>query len=284
LATVRVTVEAVEAPAEVLDRARAHLARDPVRHNLVLTVLENRAAHPEPGRYWVVADDGRTVGVALQSPLTFAATCTPMAADAVAAAVDAIAAAGVELPGLVGDALTAARFAGQWTERTGRAAWPIQGQRLYEVDRVVPARSTAGGARLAGVGDLPLVTGWFEAFADEIGEHRDDVAPLVARRVASGQVWLWEDGAPVGFAAVSSPVEGVSRIGPVYTPPEQRGRGYGSALVGTVSAAVRDAGTRCALYAELGNPSANAIYRSLGYQAVAEVLRYRFGEAAAARS
>jgi hypothetical protein len=139
LATVRVTVEAVEAPAEVLDRARAHLARDPVRHNLVLTVLENRAAHPEPGRYWVAADDGRTVGVALQSPLTFAATCTPMAADAVAAAVDAIAAAGVELPGLVGDALTAARFAGQWTERTGRAAWPIQGQRLYEVDRVVPA-------------------------------------------------------------------------------------------------------------------------------------------------
>jgi predicted GNAT family acetyltransferase len=110
------------------------------------------------------------------------------------------------------------------------------------------------------------------------------VAPLVARRVASGQVWVWEDGAPVGFAAVSSPVEGVSRIGPVYTPPEQRGRGYGSALVGTVSAAVRDAGTRCALYAELGNPSANAIYRSLGYQAVAEVLRYRFGEAAAARS
>jgi GNAT superfamily N-acetyltransferase len=268
----------------VLEHARAHLAGDPVRHNLVLTVLENRAAHPEPGRYWVVADDERTVGVALQSPLTFAATCTPMAADAVAAAVDAIAAADVALPGLVGDALTAARFAGQWTERTGTAAWPIQGQRLYEVDRVVPARPTGGRARVADVDDLALVTEWFEAFADEIGEHRDDVGPLVARRVESGQVWLWEDGSPVGFAALSAPVEGVSRIGPVYTPPERRGRGYGSALVATVSAAVRAAGTRCALYAELGNPSANAIYRSLGYRAVAEVLRYRFGDVAAGSS
>ena len=45
--------------------------------NLVLTLLENRAAHPEPGRYWVVLDDGRPVGVVLQSPLTFAATTTP---------------------------------------------------------------------------------------------------------------------------------------------------------------------------------------------------------------
>jgi len=62
----------------------------------------------------------------------------------------------------------------------------------------------------------------------------------------------------------------------VYTPPGRRGRGYGSALVGSVSAAVRARGTRCILYADLGNPIANSVYRRLGYRAVAEGLRYRF--------
>jgi predicted GNAT family acetyltransferase len=30
------------------------------------------------------------------------------------------------------------------------------------------------------------------------------------------------------------------------------------------------------LYTDLGNPTSNSIYRSVGYQAVAEALRYRF--------
>jgi len=68
VATSVVTVQAVESPAEVLELARVHLAGDPVRHNLVLTLLENRAAYPEPGRYWVVADDGQAVGVAPGRP------------------------------------------------------------------------------------------------------------------------------------------------------------------------------------------------------------------------
>ena len=80
-------------------------------------------------------------------------------------------------------------------------------------------------------------------------------------------------------------MEGVARIGPVYTPPDRRGRGYGSALVGAVSAAVRARGTRCILYTDLGNPTANSVYRRLGYRAVAEALRYRFDRpAGAARS
>ena len=31
------------------------------------------------------------------------------------------------------------------------------------------------------------------------------------------------------------------------------------------------------LYTDLGNPTSNAIYRAIGYEAVAELLRYRFG-------
>jgi predicted GNAT family acetyltransferase len=275
-----VTVERTDSPSDALAAAGSHLATDPVRHNLVLTLLQSRAAHPEPGRYWVVRESDRPAGLVLQSPLEFAATTTPMAAAAIAGAVDAIASAGVRLPGVTGEALTAARFAGQWTERTGTGAWPVQGQRIYEVDEIVAPPSPGGRVRVATEEDLELVTRWFEAFEDEIGERRGDLAPLVARRLGAGRLWLWEHDRPAAMAAVSDPVEGVARIGPVYTPPDQRGRGYGSALVGAVSATVRAPGTRCILYTDLGNPTANSVYRRLGYRAVTEALRYRFDQPA----
>jgi uncharacterized protein len=275
-----VTVECTASPSDVLAAAGAHLATDPVRHNLVLTLLHARAAHPEPDRYWVVREDARPAGIVLQSPLEFLATATPMASAAIAAAVDAIVAADVRLPGVTGEALTAARFAGHWTERTGRGAWPVQGQRLYEVDEIVTGPAPGGQQRAATDDDLALLTGWFAAFGEEIGEARGDVAPLVARRLAAGHLWLWEHDVPVAFAAVSEPVEGVARIGPVYTPVDRRGRGYASALVAAVSSAVRSRGTRCILYADLGNPTANSVYRTLGYRAVAEALRYHFDQPA----
>ena len=81
------------------------------------------------------------------------------------------------------------------------------------------------------------MTRWFAAFGHEIGDRRGDLAPLVARRLGAGHLWLWEHDGPAAFAAVSDPVEGVARIGPVYTRPDRRGRGYGSALVGAVSTA-----------------------------------------------
>lgn len=78
----------------VLNRAGRFLTSDPVRHNVILTLLHGRAQHPEPGRYWVVQPED-PAGVVFQSPLDFPATLTPMPDDAVVAAVDAIVGAGV---------------------------------------------------------------------------------------------------------------------------------------------------------------------------------------------
>src|SRR2546423_11266026 len=143
-------VEAMTSAAEVLARAGEFLRRDPVNHNLILTLLDLRVVDGEDGRYWVVTDDGAPAGVVFQSPVYYPATVTPMAADVVMAAVDAIVAQRVALPGVNGEAATAARFAGHWAERTKMAARPVEGQRLYEVDVVTaPTRSASGGGRPA---------------------------------------------------------------------------------------------------------------------------------------
>ena len=89
------------------------------------------AADGEPGRCWTATDKDKVVGVVIQSPLTFPATLTPMEPHVVTAVVEAIAEMGISLPGVNGDAATAARFAGHWTERCKSAATPFQGNRLY---------------------------------------------------------------------------------------------------------------------------------------------------------
>ena len=56
------------------------------------------------------------------------------------------------------------------------------------------------------------------------------------------------------------------RIGPVYTPPELRGRGYASALVAKLSSSLLAGGRRfCFLHTDLANPASNKIYERLGY-------------------
>src|SRR6185369_491689 len=85
-------------------------------------------------------------------------------------------------------------------------------------------------------------------------------------------VALWEDdGRPVSLSGWGGPTPNGIRIGPVYTPPEHRGRGYATALVAGLSQALLDRGRRfCFLYTDLANPTSNAIYERIGYVKVAE--------------
>jgi GNAT superfamily N-acetyltransferase len=263
-------------PQRFLDQAGSFLESDPVRHNIILSLLARRVTHPEPGRYWSAEIDGAVAGVAFQSPLHFNVSITPMVTEAVLGVVEEIVADGVRPPGVSGEAATAARFAGHWAECTRSPVLPRHGQRIYEVSDVAAPRTPGGAIRTATEADRELLLSWLEAFSTEIGEPFDQ-AVAMNLRLAGRTFSFWDDGGPVAFAGVSDPVAGVARIGPVYTPPEARGRGYASAMVAAMSRSARDRGLRCILYTDLENPTSNSIYRALGYRAVAEVLEYRFG-------
>ena len=79
------------------------------------------------------------------------------------------------------------------------------------------------------------------------------------------------------MCGVGGPTPNGIRIGPVYTPPEFRGRGYASACVAAASQLQLDAGRRfCFLFADLSNPTSNHIYQEIGYEPVGDVDRYVF--------
>ena len=273
-----ISVRNYEDPGPFSVVAGEFLRSRPVLHNLVLTIVDRRLAEPEEGHYWVAFCGEKVVGVALQSPLTYPATVVPMEPEVAVALVDAIADSGSDLPGVNGEVATAASFAGRWTERRRAAAVPTQGLRLYELNGLNEIPAVEGRLRRADAGDRSLAVSWMEEFDAEAHVPPRDIYNLIDVALESARVWLWDAGAAVSMAIGSKPIEGVVRVSGVYTPKADRGRGYARACVHGLSAVLLDAGYRCVLYTDLGNPTSNSIYRRIGYKAVSEGICYRFDE------
>lgn len=188
---------------------------------------------------------------------------------------------GEELPGIVGPPAAVQRFAGRWAERTG-GGWEVQlEERIFRLHRVVAPLPTPGAMRPATGTDRELVVDWIVAFGEEalpesdaarVAESVDDSLAGIGRRI-----FLWEDGEPVSLAGAGGQTPNGIRIGPVYTPPQLRGRGYASSLTAAVSQAMLDEGRRfCFLYTDLANPTSNKIYVAIGYEPVTDALMVRF--------
>ena len=66
-------------------------------------------------------------------------------------------------------------------------------------------------------------------------------------------------------------------LGPVYTPPPARGKGYATNCTAAVSQLLLDAGwAYCALFTDLDNPTSNSIYQKIGYRPVCDYADYHF--------
>jgi len=273
-----IEVRRIQEPAEVLEVADSFLLSRPTEHNVVLTLLEARRRQPQPGRYWLISDGSDVQGVGFQSPLSFVATVTPMPVPAARALADVMAGEDPPLPGLNGEAPTAAALAGQWTERTKLPAVPWQGQRLYQARAIRAPRGVPGDVRLGRPADRDQLVEWVRAFHQEATpEEPANPAATVDSRLPAGDMWVWDDGEPRSMTTLAPATAGVVRIQAVYTPPAHRGRGFAGAMVASLSEQILGQGDLPALYADLGNPVSNSIYRRIGFECVAEILRYRFG-------
>ena len=256
------------------------LRRDPIRHNVLLTLLAARVASSTPIRFWWATVDGIVGGALFQSPDDFPVISSVLDPQVIQPLAEEVAAAvGKPINELEGTVDSASRLAGTFATVTKRPARPVEGQRIYEIrDLRHPAQPAPGAARLATRGDRDVIAQWLAGFAQDTGTGRStetDLAAAAELYVDTGRLHLWEDDVPRASTYEQAPAAGVVRVGFVYTPPADRGRGYASALVAHVSRAVLAAGRRCILYTQLANPTSNGIYHALGDQPVAEVVRYR---------
>jgi ribosomal protein S18 acetylase RimI-like enzyme len=266
-----------------LDQAGDFLRRRPVEHSVLLSVATSRLGErpgdgPEPNLWLWVEQAGDVVAAAQHTPPHGAYLSTgPVAAMHLMAR--ALRELRPALPGVGGIAEAPREFAAEWGRLGGGPAGTAMGEALYAADAVTIPSGVAGRLRQATHGDAPLLRVWCDEFVAEAGVT---AAPgdAIGRRIDAGTLFVWEvDGAVVSMAATTPPQAGVSRIQLVYTPPEQRKRGYASACVASLTAhELAQPGRTCMLYADLANPTSNGIYQAIGYRRVGDAVDLKFAE------
>lgn len=263
---------------EYLAEADDYLRASPAEHTIELAAAETLLAHGpaafggEPALFgWWRSPGGEIAAATFHTPpFPMLLSGPPQAAVSLAADV---ARRGRMLPGVNGVAEPAEAFAAAWHELTGIRSQVQRRMRLFRLGELVaPAPMPPGSARIAGDADRPLLSRWYTAFAAEVHNPGEDTERDLDLKLSYRGLTIWESGdIPVAMAGRSRPAAGVVRVGPVFTPSEQRRRGYGAAATVAVSQAALDAGAATVvLFTDPANPTSNALYMRLGYRLMGE--------------
>jgi GNAT superfamily N-acetyltransferase len=148
----------------------------------------------------------------------------------------------------------------------------VKEYRIYKLDCVRPVGQPDGRLRRAVAADKPLVAEWGSAFHHEVtGVAGPPLVEPFENRVDTGSIFVWETGAPVCMAGITRPLDSSIGIGPVYTPPEFRNRGYARASVAELCRLQLDAGYACCtLFVDKSNPASAVLYEQIGFEGVCD--------------
>jgi hypothetical protein len=277
-------------------RAEPHLAEREAESNLELGILDGVRSGGfggEPPLLATVEDGGGVLGVVLRTPpfgLLLSSALPREGSVAVAEWLLGSDDPAAAIPGVQGEQAVAAAFVEAWEAGGGPRMAVHRDERIYRLTEVrTPDPGPAGAIRPAREEERGRLVGWFDAFAEDV----DDPPPrdpegaferfVPGRRGAVG-LYVWEvDGEPRSMAGHSGPTPHGMRVGPVYTPPAERRRGYAGALVAALSQRLLDEGREfCFLFTDLANPTSNHVYQEIGYEPVCEVTQWRVVEESSA--
>ena len=280
-------VEATDDPEAFARVGGEWLASHAFDANVIGSVLASSRTHDPADRLdnlWLaVRDDaGEVVGVALHTAGfgVFLPELPPGAAETVA---ENVFRSHRRPPGANGDPEATRAFCLAWHGLTGATWEQADASILYvldTLDTLEPPTNVPGALRLATADDLDQVVEWADGFSAEAGAPPmpGDRREIMKRRIAAEEILLWSvEGEAVSMAAITPTTGGVARLNLVFTPPDQRGRGYGTAVsAGGTRTALERGADACMLYADIANPISNAVYQRIGYREHGESVSLKF--------
>lgn len=281
-------------PGQFLAEAEHHLAAEPVVSTVVATValrvLSQRAegiAQPDRDWWLVVTDEsGAVVGAGMRTApfAPYPLFLLPMPDEAAVALGRALHERGEQVRAVNGALPAADLCAAELVRLGGGRVEVAQQTRLHELGELVWPKPAPGHLRAATEDDVDLALEWFAAFMDDADEqagrprgasaHDVPDRTEMQRRIDAGGLWFWVDeaGTRVHLTGINPPSFGVARVGPVYTPPAYRGRGWASNAVAEVSRRMQAEGVRVCLFTDQANPTSNKIYEAIGYRPVVDMV------------
>lgn len=279
-------------PLEYQEQVQPYLVRREAENNLLLGILANIIGgdYSDITPYLALVREGDQIqAAALCTPpypvLISYQDPAPDRAVLQALLKDLQSSLGANFCGLSGNKEIISPLIDLWQEISGKEACLEMAMRIYKLETVQPVSGVPGKARLLDQNDRELLLDWYAGF------HRDamNVEPNpthVRKQVktyleadpSQRGLMIWEiGGTPVSMAGYSGPTPHGIRVGAVYTPPEQRRKGYASACTAHLSRYLLDRDFEfCFLFTDLLNPTSNHIYQQIGYRAVCDVDRYIF--------
>jgi predicted GNAT family acetyltransferase len=280
---------------EFLDVAGPALRDHEAEANLMLGLALKLSKSPAsaslaPALLATVSSDAE--GFVLAALLTPARKLTlfskhPRSSEALELLVEHLRAVDAKVPGVYGTHDIADAFSRRWS-RYGYSYHVDMSMAMFRLMAVEPpARPAPGLLRKPLPTEHKLLTDWMVAFHTEsLPEDlpREVIVGAATEKLAAGDLYVWslsDSSPPLMFLGRNRRTPHAWCIGPVYTPPENRSKGYATSATAALSSLLlRDEGVEfLVLHTDLSNPTSNKIYQSVGYKRLMDLYSMAFKEA-----
>jgi predicted GNAT family acetyltransferase len=137
-----------------------------------------------------------------------------------------------------------------------------------------------GSWRYATEEDALLIEKWYSLFEEDTG--LPETAPVeIKKRVKmmldAKEAFLWEnEGQIVSMMKKARPTANGVTVSLVFTPKEQRKKGYARTMVAAGSRELLKEFQFCVLYTDMLNPTSNKIYQEIGYHKLIDSVHLKF--------
>jgi predicted GNAT family acetyltransferase len=266
-------------------RQFAHELREPLRvraieNNVFLGVMDRMAVKPQRDHLRLAVWDGEALVLAalMTPPYRLSLAHSGRGIEGIATLADHLLAAKAQIPGVVSESPIAEAFEASWLRRVRGRRQSARARLLYRAETVIAPKDIPGAMRQAEPANIDRHCAWELGFAEEVEATADERNPdHIRKRVQS---WLDEkalfdwvvDGVAVAQGGVYPIGVDGARVLAIYTPPENRGRGFAQAITAALTQHAFNQGRWCVLYTDADNPITNKIYPRVGYRPLSPFL------------
>ncbi|PEX90665.1 GNAT family N-acetyltransferase [Bacillus cereus] len=249
------------------------LEKNEQANNLILGVLQ---AVQEPIFMGIAKRGGEITGVFLQTEekIQMIVATSEISVVAIKELAKELTKVYPDIPGLIGNKKVVQKLAEEIAVLENKKTNVVMEQGVYELKQVKKKWNGDGIFREVSSDELPLIEQWIYRFCEDVKlptteeEAKQTAHTLLTNHRLFG---LEVDGKLVSVAAKTRPTKNNITVNFVYTPKEERKKGFASICVAALSQYLLDEGYKTTtLYTDLANPTSNKIYQEIGYEQIME--------------